>query len=173
METHPYFELLGQLTKQKARYCVVGLLGASFYGSTLSTYDLDLVVEPTEETLEKIRLFFHRQKFSEIAVYHGEILKQPPTHGEVLRKKMTLLFTDSYGLSIDVMTQISGIDFKTVWQKRKKFSMQGRQICVASLEHILLSKQKAGREKDLLHVRRLQEMLIEGQNRRLGKRIKK
>ena len=170
---HPYFELLGKLNRQKIPYCVVGLLGASFYGSTLSTYDLDLLVEPTEKTLAKVRLFFIKQKFSEVAVYQGEILKQPPTHREVLRKKITLLYTDLYGLSIDVMTQISGLVFKKVWHDHKKFPMHGKTIRVASLEHILYSKQKAGREKDLLHVRRLQEMLTEEQNRRLAKRVKK
>lgn len=161
METHPYFLILGKLTKQRIPYCVVGLFGASFYGSSLTTYDVDLFVEPTEKTLSKARRFFKKEGLSETVVYQGEIQKPPPTNHEIMKKKMTLVFTDPYGLSFDVMTQISGLDFKTVWKARKKFSAQRQPICVASLDHILLSKLRAGREKDRLHVKRLRELLRE------------
>lgn len=52
---HPYFLILGKLTKQGIRYGVVGQIGASFYGSDQTTYDLDIFVEPREANLSKVR----------------------------------------------------------------------------------------------------------------------
>lgn len=159
MQSHPYFQILGKLTKERVHYCVVGLLGASFYGSTLSTYDLDVLVEPTKKTLSKVRSLLRKYGLSEVVVYQEKVLKPLPNDEQILKKRMTILFVDPYGLSIDVMTQISGFNFVTVWKGRRKFLIQGQKIYVASLRHILLSKLKSGRQKDLLQVRQLKDLL--------------
>lgn len=64
-EEHPYFEILGRLTKAGVPYCVVGLMGASFYGSDQTTYDLDMVVEPTKKTLSQVRKFLKNEGFTD------------------------------------------------------------------------------------------------------------
>ncbi len=158
MQTHPYFKILGKLTRNRVRYCIVGLMGASFYGSTFSTYDLDILIEAKKKTLLKVRRLLYEYGLSEVVVYRGEILKPPPREDEILEKKMVLHYLGLSGIAIDVMTRISGVNFDTVWKKRRKFSIQGQKINVASLRHILLSKLKSGRPKDLFHIKQLREL---------------
>lgn len=158
-KTHPYFSILNKLTKAGIRYSVVGLMGASFYGSDQTTYDLDVCVEPDEKKLTKLRTLFQKLGLTEIPVLKEKIIKPSPSSKEILEKKMTLLFADPYGLSIDVLPCISGVNFKDLWGKKKTFTLSGDKIYVASLEHIIASKTKADRPKDRLHVKRLKDLL--------------
>lgn len=156
---HPYFKILGKLTKAKVRYGVVGLMGASFYGSDQTTYDLDIFVEPDEKTLSKVRALLKKEGLSEAAVSGGELVKPSPTSREIIDKRITLLFVEPAGLTIDVLTAVSGLDFKKLWKNHKPFVVDGQKIFVASLEDILLSKEKADRPKDRLHLPRLRKLL--------------
>lgn len=158
-EEHPYFEILGRLTKAGIPYCVVGLMGASFHGSDQTTYDLDMVVEPTKNTLSQVRKFLKNEGFTEGAIFKGEILKPPPTDDNVIKNKITLFYTDPYGLSIDVMTVISGINFKKLWKNCEKILVGKQTIYVASLKDIILSKSTANRAKDRIHLKHLKALL--------------
>lgn len=156
---HPYFQILGALTKSGIHYAVVGQMGPSFYGSDQTTYDLDLFIEPNKEDLSHIRKFFRKKGFAEVAVFQEQLLKPPPTDDEIIQKKITLLFAEPSGLSIDVMTAISGLEFKTVWKKCQTFLVGKEKVIVAALDHIILSKEKAGRKKDRLHIPHLKKLL--------------
>ncbi|MBI2340824.1 MAG: nucleotidyltransferase [Deltaproteobacteria bacterium] len=158
---HAYFKILGKLTKTGIRYGVVGLMGASFYGSDQTTYDLDIFVEPDEKTLSKVRALLKKEGLAEAAVCGGELVKPSPTNREIIDKKITLLFVDSGGLTIDVLTSVSGLDFKKLWKRHKPFVIDGQKIYAASLEDIIMSKSKANRTKDSLHLPRLRKLLKE------------
>ena len=156
---HPYFLILGKLTKEGVRYGVVGQIGASFYGSDQTTYDLDIFVEPQEKNLSKVRRLLKKEGLIEIAIVGGQAVKPSPTNKEVIDRQITLLYADAYGLTIDVLTAISGVNFKKVWKGKKLFKMREEKIYVASLTDIIHSKKSANRPKDRLHLSRLKALL--------------
>lgn len=156
---HPYFLILGKLTQEGIRYGVVGQMGASFYGSDQTTYDLDLFVEPLEKNISKLRGLLKKEGLAEIPVCQGKIVKPAPTSREVINQQITLMYADAYGLTIDVLTAVSGIDFKKVWKGKKIFRLGGQKIYVASLKDIIHSKSCANRPKDRLHLPRLKALV--------------
>ena len=74
-QVHPYFQILGNLTKEGVRYGLVGQMGASFYGSDQTTYDVDVFVEPNEENLKLLRKKLKESGLTEVAVYQGYFRK--------------------------------------------------------------------------------------------------
>ncbi len=156
---HPYFLILGKLTRQGVRYGVVGQMGASFYGSDQTTYDLDLFVEPLEKNVSQLRKLLKKEGLAEIAVSRGQIIKPAPTSREIIDGQITLMYADAYGLTIDVLTAVSGIDFKKLWKRKKIFKLGGQNIHVASLKDIIHSKSCANRPNDRLHLPRLKALM--------------
>ena len=58
---------------------------------------------------------------------------------------------------------MTGLDFETVWAERRVFQVEGAQVPVARLTHIVTSKHAAGRDKDRLflatHRQALEDLL--------------
>ena len=50
---------------------------------------------------------------------------------------------------IDVQTMTPGINFEETWQKREIMEHKGQKFYVVSLDDLIVSKQAAGRDKDL------------------------
>lgn len=53
------------------------------------------------------------------------------------------------GFDVDLSLVMAGFDFETVWAERRIFMVEGVDIPVARLRHIVESKAAAGRLKDL------------------------
>jgi hypothetical protein len=70
---------------------------------------------------------------------------------------------DRHELQVDLTLTMTGFDFETVWNERRMFVVDGVNIPVARLLHIVESKHAAGRDKDRLflatHREALKEML--------------
>ena len=66
-------------------------------------------------------------------------------------------------LLLDLTLVMKGFDFDTVWKGRRDFVIDGVQVATAQLQHIIESKQAAGRLKDQLflttHLDALQQLL--------------
>ncbi|HEV8266736.1 MAG TPA: hypothetical protein VGR00_00825, partial [Thermoanaerobaculia bacterium] len=58
--------------------------------------------------------------------------------------------TDGKGLFVDLTLVMAGFVFETVWKERRTFVVDGVEIPVARLSHIVESKVTAGRDKDRL-----------------------
>ena len=54
---------------------------------------------------------------------------------------------------------MKGYDFETVWRERRTFVVEGVDIPVARLLHIVMSKHAAGRDKDRLFLATHREAL--------------
>ena len=57
---------------------------------------------------------------------------------------------DAHGLEVDLCLAMAGFDFGTVWSERRIFLVEGLEVPVARLEHIVRSKAAIGRPKDRL-----------------------
>lgn len=53
-------------------------------------------------------------------------------------------------LLVDLTLVMKAFDFETVWRERRKFLVEGVELPVARLLHIVQSKHAAGRDKDRL-----------------------
>lgn len=62
---------------------------------------------------------------------------------------------------IDVLTEIDGVSFEEAWPTREVATVGDRAIPVVSRDHLLRNKLAAGRPKDLVDARNLQERKTE------------
>jgi hypothetical protein len=60
------------------------------------------------------------------------------------------LWLGSEPLQLDLALAMTGFDFETVWKERRLFLVQGVELTVARLQHIIRSKHATGRDKDRL-----------------------
>ena len=58
---------------------------------------------------------------------------------------------------IDILTQISGIDFEAAWAGRDEIEVEGLRIPVLGIQELIENKESVGREKDLLDVKLLKK----------------
>lgn len=57
---------------------------------------------------------------------------------------------------IDVLTEISGVEFDAAWAGRREVEVDGRLVPFLGRDALLQNKRAAGREKDLLDVKLLE-----------------
>ena len=56
---------------------------------------------------------------------------------------------------IDILMGVSGIRFENAWRNRKRTFYGGIAINVLGIKELIYSKKKAGREHDILDIKRL------------------
>jgi len=82
---------------------------------------------------------------------------------QIVKRRAVVRATDGRGLDVDLSLVMAGFDFETVWRERRVFVVDGVDIPVARLRHIVESKAAAGRDKDRLflatHAEALRDLL--------------
>jgi hypothetical protein len=113
------------------------------YGVPRATFDLDILIEPTEANARKLL-----SALGEIGFGTAEMTSA----AEIVATEITI-FRDR--VRIDVQTFTPGITFEDAWQQRANMTFQGQEFEVVSLADLIRSKTAAGREVDLEDVRLL------------------
>lgn len=136
------------------RFVVIGVWGANFFanaaGVVFTTQDRDLFLPPDPENLMRA---WEGCEAAGLALWSGnEPLDVPHDRfiadAVVARKALTRATRDD--LQVDLSLVMAGFEFETVWPERRTFIVDGVEIPVARLSHIVESKAAAGREKDRL-----------------------
>jgi hypothetical protein len=75
----------------------------------------------------------------------------------VVERRTVVRATDQRGLDVDLSVVMAG--FESVWNERRIFLVEGVDVPVARLAHIVASKAAAGRDKDRLFLATHEEAL--------------
>lgn len=146
------------------RYVGIGVWGANHYAEGIAelfaTRDKDLFLPPDPENLLQA---WETCEDAGLELYAGsEPLDRPRdlvlARAVVERQALTRA-SDGIGLHVDLTLVMAGFDFETVWQERRTFVVDGVEVTVARLTHIVASKSAAGRLKDLLFLETHRTML--------------
>ena len=160
----PFTVLAGALSAAGVRHVVIGVWGANYYapsGSAMfTTLDRDLFLPPDAENLLAAWRVCEEQGFE---LFVGNELLDVPrddalARAVVARRALTRA-SDGVGTDVDLSLVMSDFDFGTVWASRRLFEVEGVEVPVARLSHIVESKAKAGREKDRLFLATYREAL--------------
>ncbi len=126
------------------RYLVIGGIAAVLHGVPRATFDLDILIEPTETNAERLLLALRAAGFGT-----ADLVEVP----EILANEITI-FNDR--VRIDVQTSTPGITFQAAWERRETMEYQAQEFYVASRQDVIASKRAAGRPRDLEDVRALE-----------------
>ena len=134
--------------KNDVKYLVIGGIAAVLYGVPRATFDLDVLIEPTRDNVERLLSAMIEAGLGTASLTNAE---------DVLSKEITI-FTDR--IRLDVQTSTPGISFEQAWQRRVTMNYRGQTLEVISVGDLIASKTAAGRDVDLEDVRILKSKEI-------------
>ncbi|MGH9312897.1 MAG: hypothetical protein ACRD1S_06825 [Vicinamibacterales bacterium] len=156
------------LGERGVRFVVIGVAGTNYYAHaanvifTTQDYDLFLSLNPDNllsawGACETVGLSLWTE---------SEPLDMPRDRWlaeQIVKRRAVVRASDGRGLDVDLTLVMPGFDFETVWSERRVFVVDGADIPVARLRHIVESKAAAGRDKDRLflatHAEALRDLL--------------
>lgn len=124
------------------------------YGAAEFSRDVDIVIPPDDQNLDRFRLALAELEAQPIAV--------PPFEADYLKRGHAVHFRcahpDAMGMRLDVMSALRGVDeFSILWERRIEIEDDlGSVIPVIGIEDLVKAK-KTQREKDWPMIRRLVE----------------
>lgn len=136
-------EVFASLESHDVRYLVIGGIAAILHGVPRSTFDLDILIDPSEENARKL-----------LAALEGAgLVTATLTNPEEILSNVITVFQDR--VRVDVQTSTPGIAFSAAWERRERVSYGGNTFNMLCKEDLIASKLAAGRAVDLQDVRLL------------------
>ena len=137
------------------RYVLIGVSGANVHahraGVIFGTLDRDVFLPCEPENL--LSAWRACESCGLRLTGSGEPLDQPrdlELARRVVEHRAPTRAADDDGLQVDLTMTMTGFEFEDVWAERTSFVLEGVEVPVARLRHIIASKAAAGREKDRL-----------------------
>lgn len=133
-------DLLDALLQAGVRFLVVGAHAMAVHGVPRATGDLDVWVQPEPENAERVwtALLRFGAPVRQLGVSRADL----ETPGMVVQ----------IGLPprrIDLLTEVSGLDFDEAWRNRTTHSVESRRIPFLARGDLMRNKRASGRPKDL------------------------
>ena len=138
MNAEPLLILVARILVQRRLDAVmIGNAAAAIQGSPVTTMDLDFMFRKTSTNLAKLK---------RVADDLGAVVLRPFYPASQLYR----VTRDRDGLQLDFMARIDGIrSFESLRGRASVVQFGEHELRVASLEDIIRSKERAGREQDL------------------------
>ena len=138
-------EFLKFLNNQKVKYLLIGGYAVGYHGYVRAPADMDLWIERnpsnSERVVKALREFgFHAENLSA-----GLFLEK----GQVIRMGMP-------PMRIEVLTSISGVEFKECYETRIIEDWDDISVNIISLKKLKQNKRASGRLKDLTDLEHLE-----------------
>ncbi len=135
---------------KNVKYIIIGGFAVNIYGYTRNTGDLDILIEDTQENRKNLR-----KAFIEIGIGDFESIET-----------MEFIpgwtdFTLFFGLRLDVMTSIKGLEnipFQELLDKATKVIMGNVAVNFIDYDNLIIAKKAANRLKDQLDLEELNKI---------------
>ncbi|HUI27684.1 MAG TPA: nucleotidyltransferase [Candidatus Kryptonia bacterium] len=137
-------DLLQAFIDHEVRYLVVGAYALAILGRPRATGDLDVWIDPTAENAR--RAYDALTAFG--APLHDLRVEDLSTPGVVFQIGLP-------PLRIDILTQLTGLEFDRAWGRRTEADFEGVRVPVIGREDFLINKRATGRTKDLADAEQL------------------
>ena len=126
------------------QYLIVGAHAVNSYTEARMTKDLDIWVNPTLENANKVY-----RALSEFGAPLDSVTEAD------FCDVATFYIIGINPNRIDILKSIPGLEFESVWGKRKSLDLEGLSVNLPALEDVLKAKLAAGRPQDLLDAEKL------------------
>jgi hypothetical protein len=139
-ESPDYKELLQLLNEFEVEYLIVGGFAVMKYGEPRYTKDLDVWVHSSASN--SLRLIEALKKF-------GAPLHNDGITAETFREKQVVYQIGIAPIRIDILTEITGIEFVDAWKNRVPSTFFGVPVQFISKGDLETNKRALGRASDL------------------------
>ena len=140
-----YREMLQCLLEENVRFLLVGAYAVAVHGFPRATKDIDFFVWATPENAVNLVRALARfgAPLDDISVSD---FSNPGTVFQIGNSPRR----------IDIITNISGVDFEHAYANRKNIFLEGLDIPVISVPDLIVNKRATGRTQDLADVEKLE-----------------
>jgi predicted nucleotidyltransferase len=138
-----FLAVVKSLNSHKVRYVVIGGNAVALHGVPRNTFDLDIMIEPTEANAGRLLAALRDVGFGTADLV------------TTLRVSQAQITTFNDWVPLDVMTRVPGLSFATVWKNRMVRKSGGVRVPFLGRRDLIRSKRAAGRPQDLEDVRQL------------------
>jgi hypothetical protein len=159
-----FAHLVDVLNRHAVRFVVIGVAGANHYarsgGTIFTTEDFDLFLPLDPENALRS---WSACEIAGLQLFCGDEPLDRPRDAfladAIVSCRALVRATDAAGLDVDLTMVMAGFEFEAVWAERRLFTVDGAEVPVARLTHIVQSKAAAGRPKDRLFLASHEEAL--------------
>jgi hypothetical protein len=137
-------DVFASFERHDVHYVVIGGIAAILHGVPRATFDLDILIEPTQRNAQQMLQALLKAGLGTAALTTTE---------DVLANEITI-FRDR--VRIDVQTSTPGLEFARAWDRRETMNYEGQQFFVACREDLIASKRASDRPVDREDVRLLE-----------------
>jgi len=143
-ESPHYKELLQLLNEFQVEYLIVGGFAVMKYGEPRYTKDLDVWVDNSPQN--SLRVVEALKRF-------GAPLEHDSITADTFSEKQVVYQIGIAPVRIDILTDITGVEFHSAWEKRVAGTFFGVPVHFISLDDLMTNKQALGRTSDLKDLR--------------------
>lgn len=132
MTTREIFRrIVAALESAEIPYMVTGSFASSYHGTPRATQDIDIVIAPTLESLDKLLKAFPESKY---------YVSTESAHEALSKKSLFNLIDNETGWKVDFIIQKGRPFSQEEFKRRIQIELFGTQLYVASAEDVILSK---------------------------------
>ena len=141
-----FVDLLRAFADAEVRFLVVGAYALAHHGRPRATGDLDIWVRPSRDNAARV--------WSALLRFGAPLNDLKP---EDLSTPDVVFQIGVPPHRIDILTQISGVEFEAAWERRVSFIIDGQRLPFIGRQDLLANKRAAGRPRDLADVAELED----------------
>jgi hypothetical protein len=127
------------LNEHRVRYLLIGGYAVGFYGYPRGTVDMDFWIAIDEENAANL-----------IEVIRQFGFDVPELTIDLISKQKKTIRMGLPPLRIEIMPQISGVEFDDCYLRRIRAVLDGIPVDIIDLERLKINKRASGRAKELL-----------------------
>jgi predicted nucleotidyltransferase len=131
-------EFLESLNSNRVEYLLLGGYSVIFYGYTRSTGDIDFWIGVDRKNAARV---------SKALVDYG--FDAEHVSPSIFLRKKKVFRIGVAPLQIDILTDVSGLDFPKCYPRRKVARIDGIKVDIIALKDLKKNKRASGRHKDL------------------------
>ncbi len=140
-----FVEMLSALSAARAEFLVVGAHAVAAHGVPRATGDLDIWVRPSPQNAERV--------LTALKAFGAPLLDLTR---EDLSRPGIVFQIGVVPCRIDILTEITGVDFDQAWQGRLESKIGGIHVDFIGRSELIANKRATGRPKDMADVAALE-----------------
>lgn len=140
-------EFLQLLNSYHVEYLLVGGYAVSYHGYPRTTGDIDIWIAIAPHNAEKI-----------VSVLHTFGFNLPELTPELFLEKNQIIRMGVPPIRIEILTTISGVQFTDCYMERITDTIDGVNVNLINLKHLIINKRASGRYKDLNDLHHLESL---------------
>jgi predicted nucleotidyltransferase len=157
-----YVELFKKLSNNNIRYLICGGLAVNIYGIPRMTADIDILLDFTEENLDRFETTIKLLKYQSMIPLSINTFVSKKERQKAIQEKNLIAYSyfnsqNNY-LNLDVLIDVP-FAFEELWAMKEERVVDGTVIYIVSVEHLIKLKQYANRKQDIDDVILLSKLL--------------